>query len=114
MTCNQPVLPLATAAACVLATLSGLALATSSLAAQHLSELVWRVLAGAGLVPVFLLLRVVELPGQGLASEQTAYTVALAVAGELVNHVDRVAQKGDVADVQAEFARSLRQGVCGR
>jgi len=76
---NQPVLPLSVAAPCVLATLSGLALALAlgSLAAQHLTELAWRALAGAGLVPIFLLLRAIELPGQGLASRQTAYTVAI-------------------------------------
>jgi hypothetical protein len=70
-----------------LTTLSGLALALAlgSLAAQRLSELAWRVLAGAGLAPTFLLLRVVELPRQGLASQPTAYTVAIggALAGAL-------------------------------
>jgi hypothetical protein len=79
MTCNQPVLPFATAAACVATTLSGLALALAagSLAAQRVLHLAWLTLAGAGLVPTLLLLRVVELPGKGLASQATVYAVAL-------------------------------------
>lgn len=79
MTCNQPVLPISTAAACVVTTLSGLALALApaSLAAQRILDLGWLTLAGAGLVPCFLLLRAVELPGQGLASGPTAWSVAI-------------------------------------
>jgi hypothetical protein len=76
---SQPVLPFSMAAPCVLATWSGLALALAlgSLAAQRLSELAWRGLAGAGLAPTLLLLRAVELPGQGLVSQPTAYAVAI-------------------------------------
>jgi hypothetical protein len=79
MTCNQPLLPLATAAVCVATTLSGLALALAAgaLAAGRTRHLAWLTLAGAGLVPALLLLRVVELPGEGLASRPTAYSVAL-------------------------------------
>jgi hypothetical protein len=69
MTVNLPTLPPALAAACVGATLVGLALALlpGSWAAQHPLDLLWLAMDGAGLMPVLLLLRVVELPGRRLS-----------------------------------------------
>jgi hypothetical protein len=78
MTFNWPTLPWANALACVAATLLSLplALAPSSLAAQHPAELGWRALYGLGLLPSLLLLRAIELPGKGFASAPAAYGVA--------------------------------------
>jgi hypothetical protein len=78
MTFNWPTLPWANALACVAATLLSLplALAPSSLAAQHPAELGWRVLFGLGLLPSLLLLRAIELPGKGFASAPAAYGMA--------------------------------------
>ena len=80
MTVNWPTLPLPSAVACVVATLVGLAfaLAPASLAAQRPAGLVWIALDGLGLMPSLLLLRVVELPGRGLAvNAGTAYLAAV-------------------------------------
>jgi hypothetical protein len=62
MTLNWPTLPWPTALACVVATLLSLplALAPSSLAAQHPAELGWRALYGMGLLPSLLLSRAIE------------------------------------------------------
>lgn len=78
MTVNWPTLPLSNAAACVTATLIGLALALApgSLAAQRPFDLGWLVLDGMGLMPSLLLLRAIELPGKGLVSSHTAYLAA--------------------------------------
>jgi hypothetical protein len=69
MTVNLPTLPPTLAAACVGATLAGLALALlpGSWAARHPLDLLWLALDGAGLMPVLLFLRAVELPGRGLS-----------------------------------------------
>ena len=78
MTVNWPTLPLSIAAACVVATLIGLALALApgSLAARRPLDLVGLVLDGAGLMPSLLLLRAIELPAKGLVSSHTAYLAA--------------------------------------
>jgi hypothetical protein len=69
MTANSPTLPLPDALASVAATLAGLALALlpGEWAAQQPCDLAWLAADGAGLMPVLLLLRVVELPGRGLS-----------------------------------------------
>lgn len=79
MTLDWPTLPLPNAAACVTATLIGLALALApgAWAARRPLDLVWLVLDGLGLMPSLLLLRAIELPGRGLVSAPTAYLVAL-------------------------------------
>jgi len=80
MTFNWPTLPPTNAAACVLATLIGLALALTpgSCAAQRPSDLGWLMFDGMGLMPSLLLLRAVELPGRGLMiSAPIAYLAAL-------------------------------------
>ncbi len=80
MTANWPTLPPLNAAACVIVTLSGLALALApgSLAAQRPVDLGWLVFDGLGLMPSLLLLRAIEIPGRGLGvSVGTAYLVAL-------------------------------------
>jgi hypothetical protein len=79
MTVNWPTLPLSNAAACVVATLIGLALALApgSLAARQPLDLSWLVLDGMGLMPSLLLLRAIELPSKGLVSGPVAYLVAL-------------------------------------
>jgi hypothetical protein len=67
MTVNAPVLPASLAAACAGATLAGLALALwpGAWAAERPGDLLWLVADGAGLVPVLILMRALELPGRG-------------------------------------------------
>lgn len=79
MTVNWPTLPLSIAAACVVATLIGLALALApgSWAAQRPFDLVWLALDGMGLMPSLLLLRAIELPSKGLISVPVACLAAL-------------------------------------
>lgn len=74
MTVNSPTLPPALAAACVVATLLGLAVALlpGKWAAERPLELTWLVADGVGLMPALLLLRVVELPGRGLSVSNSA------------------------------------------
>ena len=88
MTANAPTLPLSLAAACVAATLGGLALAlpVGRWAAERPGDLVWLVADGLGLVPALMLLRAIELPGRGLSvSPAVAWGAALGsvVAGAL-------------------------------
>jgi len=79
MALNWPTLPLSHAAACVVVTLIGLALALmpGSWAAQRPFDLSWLVFDRIGLMPSLLLLRAIELPGRGLISARMAYMVAL-------------------------------------
>lgn len=79
MTFNNPTLPLSVAILCAVTTLFGLALAlyTSSLAVTAPIEFVWLVVIAAGLTPIFLLLRAIELPRTGLTTTPFAYTVAI-------------------------------------
>ena len=79
MTVNQPTLPPLNAAACVAATLIGLAiaLAPGSWAAERPLDLVWLGLDGMGLMPALLLLHAVELPSRGLTNSRTAYLAAI-------------------------------------
>ena len=75
MTLNSPTLPPGLAAACVAATLIGLAVALSPgrWAAQRPLDLMWLVADSLGLMPALLLLRAIELPGRGLSiSDSTA------------------------------------------
>lgn len=85
MTVNTPVLPFNLAAACVLATLGGLAVAlpAATWAGQRPRDLVWLGLDGLGLMPTLMMLRAVELPGRGLSlSPALAWTLAaVAVLG---------------------------------
>jgi hypothetical protein len=69
MTRNTPTLPLGLAAACVIATLVGLALALlpGEWAARRPVDLVWLACDGVGLMPILLLLRAIELPGRGVS-----------------------------------------------
>lgn len=78
MTFNNPTLPLSIALVCAITTLLGLALAlfTSSLATQKPIEFGWLTLIAMGLVPIFLLLRAIELPHIGLATIPVAYSIA--------------------------------------
>ncbi len=109
MTVNQPTLPLPLAAACVLSTLAGLALALwpGDWAAERPWDLLWLWGDGAGLMPVLLLLRVVELPGRGLSiSGEMATMIAagallLAVAWLGLMSVLRVVGATEVRPVQA-------------
>ncbi len=88
MTFNSPTLPPRLAAACVAATLLGLALALlpGRWAAQCPLDLVWLGGDGLGLMPALLLLRVIELPGRGL-SVSVAMAWLLAVGGILAGVV---------------------------
>ena len=84
MTANAPTLPLSLAAACVAATLGGLALAlpVGRWAAERPGDLVWLAADGLGLVPALMLLRAVELPGRGLSvSPAVAWGAALGGLG---------------------------------
>lgn len=78
-TVNQPTLPADVAVWCVLATLIGLALALApgAWAAERPRELLWLAGAGAGLVPLLLLLRVVEIPAGELPGGARSYALAL-------------------------------------
>jgi hypothetical protein len=78
MNVNQPTLPLSLALAAVATTLIGLAigLPLASQAAQQVPRLVWLLVTGVGVVPALLLLRVLELPAQGLVSSGQAVLVA--------------------------------------
>jgi len=69
MTRNTPTLPLGLAAACVVATLAGLALALrpGGWAARRPVDLTWLAFDGLGLMPILLLLHSVELPGRGVS-----------------------------------------------
>lgn len=69
MTVNRPTLPPMLAAACVVSTLVGLAFALwpAAWAVQHPLDLLWLGVDGAGLMPILLLLRVIELPGRGVS-----------------------------------------------
>jgi hypothetical protein len=80
MTVNAPVLPPALAAACVAATLLGLAIALlpGKWAAERPLDLIWLVADSVGLAPALLLLRAIELPGRGLSiSASSAWLVAI-------------------------------------
>ncbi len=80
MSLNWPVLPPLNAVACIVATLTGLALALApaSLAAQRPVDLAWLVFDGFGLMPILLLLRAIELPSRGLFLDaRIIYLVAL-------------------------------------
>ncbi len=79
MTVNSPTLPPLLAVACVGMTLVGLVLALlpGSWAAQYPHDLLWLVIDGAGLMPILLLLRVIELPNRGLISKPMAIVFAL-------------------------------------
>jgi hypothetical protein len=84
MTVNAPTLPLSLAAACVTATLLGLAVALlpGKWAAERPLDLMWLAVDSLGLMPVLLLLRAVELPGQGV-SLSLAVAWLLAMGGML-------------------------------
>ena len=74
MTLNSPTLTPSLAAACVLATLIGLALALApgGMASRRPMDLIWLVFDGLGLMPSLLLLRTLELPSRGLIALPTA------------------------------------------
>lgn len=80
MTANTPTLPFPLAAACVVSTLAGLALALlpGRWAAQRPTDLVWLAVDGWGLIPILVLLRAIELPSRGLSVSPTlAWSVAI-------------------------------------
>jgi hypothetical protein len=85
--CNFPTLPWPLSARCIIATWIGMALALwlADLIVQQTSEALWVILHGAGMVPILLLLRAVELPFYGLASPAPACLLGTAglVAGVL-------------------------------
>lgn len=88
MTVNSPTLPPALAAACVVATLLGLAVALlpGKWAAERPLDLIWLVADSVGLMPALLLLRVVELPGRGLSVSNSAAWL-FAIGGLLAGSV---------------------------
>ncbi|MFW6115941.1 MAG: hypothetical protein ACOC7Y_02645 [Chloroflexota bacterium] len=79
MTVNEPMLPPGAGAACVVSTLAGLgfALIPGAVAAERPADLVWTTLYGLGLMPALLLIRALELPGQGVISPAIAWGAAL-------------------------------------
>jgi hypothetical protein len=79
MRVNEPTLPLRDAVACVAAALAGLAFALmpGAAAAERPADLLWTALHGAGLMPSLLLVRALELPGQGLISPTMAWGAAV-------------------------------------
>jgi hypothetical protein len=76
---DVPHLPPMLALACVGSTLVGVALALipAGLATRATGEFVWRAVAGLGIAPALLLLRVIELPATGLLAPAVAYPLAL-------------------------------------
>jgi hypothetical protein len=84
MTLNSPTLPFGLAAACVIATLAGLALALlpGDMAARRPFDLIWLAFDGLGLLPILLLLHTMELPGRGVSVTPTM-AVLLAFGGLL-------------------------------
>lgn len=76
---NYPTLPLSIALLCVISTLAGLAIAlyTSSLVVTAPRECFKLAIVALGLVPIFLLLRAIELPSAGLSTFSFAYSLAI-------------------------------------
>ena len=115
MTRNTPTLPFGLAAACVIATLAGLALALlpGEWAARRPVDLIWLAFDGLGLMPILLLLRSVELPGRGV-SVSMPLAVLLAIGGllagiDLAGRHDRPARVAPQAD--ADRGRAARGGA---
>lgn len=84
MTANWPTLSPVLAAACVAATLLGLAVVilAGNWATHRPKDLLWLLADGVGVMSVLLLLRVVELPGRGLSVSPTIVWI-FAVGGLL-------------------------------
>ncbi len=84
LTVNRPTLPPTLAVACVGSTLVGLALALwpAAWAARRPLDLLWLGGDGIGLMPILLVLRVVELPSQGLSIREPV--AALVAIGSIV------------------------------
>lgn len=78
--CNFPTLPWPLSARCIIAAWAGMALALwlADLIVHQTSEALWVIVHGAGVVPILLLLRAVELPSHGLASPASAYRLGIA------------------------------------
>lgn len=78
MRVNDPTLGLEDAAACTVATLVGLAFALmpGAVAAERPADLVWTTVSGLGLMPALLLIRALELPGQGVIGPAIAWGAA--------------------------------------
>ena len=88
MSVHSPTLPPALAAASVVATLLGLAVALlpGQWAAERPLDLIWLAADGLGMMPALMLMRAVELPGRGVSlSPAVAWFVAIGglVAGAL-------------------------------
>lgn len=88
MSVNSPTLPPALAAACVVATLLGLALALipGQWAAERPLDLIWLAADGLGLMPALMLLRAVELPARGVSLSPAVgwfFAIGSIVAGAL-------------------------------
>lgn len=80
MTLNAPTLPLDLALACAGVTLIGLALALwpARIAAEQPQAFFWLMLDGVGLLPIFVVVRVLELPARGVSMPPTlAWVLAL-------------------------------------
>ena len=84
-TVNAPTLPLWLGLACAAVTGAGLAVALmpGDLAARRPDRLLWIALAGAGLTPLLILVRAVELPARGLLMWPAA--LALAAGGAAIS-----------------------------
>jgi hypothetical protein len=79
MNVNQPTLSFSHAIPCALTAVIGLAFALlpGEMASWQPGRLICLLVAGLGLVPSLLLLRVAELPGQGFVEALVAYPVSL-------------------------------------
>ncbi len=106
MTVNAPTLSAGQALGCTIATLAALALALAPArwATERPIDLAWLAGDGLGLVPVLLLLRVLELPAQGL------FTMPLAVAVAAGAVASSVAWLGLMTALRA-WRRPHRAGV---
>lgn len=106
---GTPPLPLNLTLLTLGVTLTGFAAALypGTLAARDMRELVWLLLASAGLLPALLLLRVIELPAEGMATPLIAWTVAISttivglawVCGVTVFHARQTRQRWTAAQL---------------
>jgi hypothetical protein len=110
MTVNSPTLPPVLAAACVVATLLGLAVALlpGKWAAERPLDLIWLVADSLGLMPALLLLRAVELPGRGVSvGHSVAWLFAMGgLFGHSISCGDRGNRPGGRSDQRATLAKA--------
>ena len=112
---NYPTLPFGLAVTVAIITVMALipALAPGAIVVEQPKKFIGLTIIGAGLIPAFLLLRMIELPGAHLTSASTAYP--LAIGGTLAGAIWLM---GGTCILRSYFKLSLRweelllSGVC--